>query len=169
MQNQDVLERPAMSYMQREFVTLEEGASVASAVEQMQSQKLESVIVTRGGLAVGIVTSGDVVEKVVLKGEDSGRISLKSVMSYPLVTMSSAGTVKQALQLMRLNKIKRIAVADGIGIIGVVTQRSLADAGIDLYRSQLCSDVAIWIPALRLPQSFFAGDRRQLALCQQPV
>lgn len=125
---QDVLERPATSYMQRQFVTLEESASVATAVEQMQSQKQDSVIVTRNGLAVGMVTSGDVVEKVVLKGEDPSRIALKPVMSFPIVTISSAGTVKQALQLMRLNKIKRIPVTDSTGVVGMVTQRSLAEA-----------------------------------------
>ncbi|HEV8404317.1 MAG TPA: potassium transporter TrkG [Nitrososphaera sp.] len=114
--------------MQRQFVTLEENATVASAVQEMQSQKLESVIVTRDGLAFGMVTTGDVVEKVVLKGEDSSLTSLKSVMTFPLVTISSNGTVKQALQLMRLNRIKRVPVTDSTGIIGVVTQRSLADA-----------------------------------------
>jgi trk system potassium uptake protein TrkH len=114
--------------MQRQFVTLEENATVASAVQEMQSQKLESVIVTRDGLAFGMVTTGDVVEKVVLKGEDSNRTSLKSVMTFPLVTISSTGTVKQALQLMRLNRIKRVPVTNSTGIIGVVTQRSLADA-----------------------------------------
>ena len=52
MQRQDVLERPATSYMQRQFVTLEENASVASAVKEMQSQELGSIIVTRQGLAI---------------------------------------------------------------------------------------------------------------------
>ncbi|AFU60292.1 K+ transporter family protein [Candidatus Nitrososphaera gargensis Ga9.2] len=83
---------------------------------------------TRNGLAVGMVTSGDVVEKVVLKGEDSGRVP-RSIMSFLLVTISSTGTVKQALQLMRLNRIKRVPMTDSsTGIIGVMTQRSLADA-----------------------------------------
>jgi trk system potassium uptake protein len=114
--------------MQRQFVTLEESATVAAAVKEMQSQKLESVIVTRDGRAVGIVTNSDVVEKVVLKGEDSRFVSIKSVMSFPVISMSSTGTVKQALQLMRVNRIKRVLVADNTGVIGVVTQRSLADA-----------------------------------------
>jgi trk system potassium uptake protein TrkH len=128
MQNQDVLERPAVSYMQREFVALEESATVATAVEQMQSEHAESVIVSRYGLPVGMLTNNDVVEKVVLKGDDSHLVPLKSIMSFPLITMSSAGTVKQALQLMRVNRIKRVALTDAAGIIGVVTQRSLADA-----------------------------------------
>ena len=53
---------------------------------------------------------------------------LKSIMSAPLVTISPKGTVKQALQLMRLNQIKRIPVADTFGILGVVTQEALANA-----------------------------------------
>ncbi len=114
--------------MQRQFVTLEENASVASAVKEMQSQKLESVIVTRRGLAVSIATSSDVVEKVVLRGEDSRHISLKSIMSFPPVTISSAGTVKQELPLTRVNTTKRVLVADSTGVIGLVTRRSLADA-----------------------------------------
>jgi trk system potassium uptake protein len=125
---QDVLERPAVAYMQREFVTLEEGATIAAAVEQMQSQKLDSVIVSRAGHVIGMVTNSDIVEKVVLKGDDSNTVPLRAVMSSPIITMSSAGTVKQALQLMRVNRIKRVPIVDGTGIIGIVTQRSLADA-----------------------------------------
>lgn len=44
--------------MQRQFVTIEENASVAFAVQELQSQKLESVIVTRQGLAIGMVSTG---------------------------------------------------------------------------------------------------------------
>jgi trk system potassium uptake protein TrkH len=128
VQHQDVLERLALTYIERHFLTLEEEATVATAVEQMQEQKLDSIIVTRGGSPVGIVTNSDVVERVVLKGEDSKMTAIKSIMSSPLVTMSSAGTVKQALQLMRVNKIKRVPVTNDTGVIGIVTQRSLADA-----------------------------------------
>jgi trk system potassium uptake protein len=49
-------------------------------------------------------------------------------MSAPLITISPKGTVQQALQLMRLNQIKRIPVADATLILGVVTQQALANA-----------------------------------------
>ncbi|MEW6603575.1 MAG: potassium transporter TrkG [Thermoproteota archaeon] len=128
MQHRDVLDRLALAYMERHFLVLDEGTTVATAVEQMQEQRLDSVVVSRNGIAVGIVTNSDVVEKVVLKGEDSKMIAIKSIMSSPLVTISSTGTVKQALQLMRVNRIKRVPVADNTGVLGIVTQRSLADA-----------------------------------------
>jgi trk system potassium uptake protein TrkH len=126
---QDVLERPVTSYMHRLFVILDENTSVASAVQQMHSHNADTIIILRGSnTPVGIVTDSDIIDKVVMKGEDSDEVILKSIMSAPLVTISPKGTVKQALQLMRLNQIKRIPVADTSGVLGVVTQQALANA-----------------------------------------
>jgi trk system potassium uptake protein len=125
---QEVLERPVASYMHRLFIILDENISVASAVKQMHSHNADAIIVLRGKSPVGIVTDSDILNKVVMKGEDSDEVFLKSIMSSPLVTLSPKGTVKQALNLMRLNQIKRIPVADTFGIVGVVTQEALANA-----------------------------------------
>ena len=125
---QNVLERPVTSYMHRLFVILDENMSVASAVKQMHSHNAGTIIVLRGNTPVGIVTDSDIINKVVMKGEDSDEVFLKSIMSAPLVTISPKGTVKQALQLMRLNQIKRVPIADSFGILGVVTQEALANA-----------------------------------------
>jgi trk/ktr system potassium uptake protein len=114
--------------MHRLFVILDENTSVASAVKQMHSHNTDTIIVLRGNTPVGIVTDTDIINKVVMKGEDSDEVFLKSIMSAPLVTISPKGTVKQALQLMRLNQIKRIPIADTFGILGVVTQQDLANA-----------------------------------------
>jgi trk system potassium uptake protein TrkH len=114
--------------MHRLFVILDENMNVASAVQQMSSLKAEVIIVSRNGSATGIVTDSDILDQVVMKGEDSDQVFLKSVMSTPLVTMSPRGTVKQALQLMRLNQVKRLPIADTSGVVGVVTQETLANA-----------------------------------------
>jgi trk system potassium uptake protein len=125
---QGVLERPVSSYMHRLFVNLDENMSVSSAVKQMHSHNADTIIVLRENTTVGIVTDSDIIDKVVMRGEDSDDVFLKSIMSAPLVTISPKGTVKQALQLMRLNQIKRIPIADSSGILGVVTQEALANA-----------------------------------------
>jgi trk system potassium uptake protein TrkH len=125
---QDVLERPVSSYMHRLFVILDENTSVSSSVKQMHSHKADTIIVTRGNMPVGIVTDSDIIDKVVMRGEDSDDVFLKSIMSAPLVTISPKGTVKQALYLMRLNQIKRIPIADTVAIFGIVTQEALANA-----------------------------------------
>ena len=125
---QNVLERPITSYMHRLFVIVDENANVAAAVQQMHSHNAATIIASRGNIPVGIVTDSDIIDKVVMRGEDSDQVFLKSIMSSPIVTLSPKGTVKQALNLMRLNQIKRIPVADSSGILGIVTQESLANA-----------------------------------------
>ncbi len=124
----DPLERPASSYMNTQFVLVDGEADVASAVEQMQAKRAEVIIVLDNGAPVGIATDSDILDQVVSKGEDSDNVLLRKVMSSPIVTISANTPVREALQLMRVNAVKRIPVRDNNGIIGLVTQKSLADA-----------------------------------------
>ena len=88
------LERPLSSYIHTQFVTADENSSVAEAVKILQPKNVEIILVTSSssslnGEYVGIVTDSDILEKVVMKGEDSDLISLKSIMSSPIITLSS--------------------------------------------------------------------------------
>jgi len=129
------LERPLSSYIHTQFVTADENSSIAEAVKILQPKNVEIILVTSSlnGEYVGIVTDSDILEKVVMKGEDSDLISLKSIMSSPIITLPSSSTVRQAIQLMRVHKIKHLAVTDstnndeGKKIIGTVTQQYLAE------------------------------------------
>ena len=127
------LERPLSSYIHTQFVTADENSSVAEAVKVLQSKDVEIILVTANGKYVGIVTDSDILEKVVMKGEDSDLVFLKSIMTSPIITLPSSSTVRQAIQLMRTHKIKHLPVTDitnndeGKKIIGTVTQQYLAE------------------------------------------
>lgn len=123
---QDILEKRVASYMSRRFVLIDETTDVASAVKRMQQQRAESIIVTKRGVAVGIVTDSDMID-VIIKGEESDKIVIKEVMSSPVITLNSKATVKHALNQMRVHRVKRIPIKDGTSIIGIVTQPALAD------------------------------------------
>jgi trk system potassium uptake protein TrkH len=127
------LERSVFFYMHRQFVLLNENLSVASAVKLMQQKKVETIIVTRNEFPVGIVTDSDILEKVVIKGEDSDLVLLRSIMTSPIITLASNSTVKEAIESMRIHRIKRIPITDssdktGKKIIGMVLQKTLADS-----------------------------------------
>ena len=127
------LERPLSSYIHTQFVTADENSSVAEAVKILQPKNVEIILVTSSSneYYVGIVTDSDILEKVVMKGEDSDLISLKSIMSSPIITLPSSSTVRQAIQLMHSNKIKHLPVTDSTNkekIIGTVTLAYLAEA-----------------------------------------
>jgi trk system potassium uptake protein TrkH len=138
----DALNRTITTYVHGQFVKVEENATVTYAVNLLHSRKAETaIVITKEGKPVGIVTDTDILDKVVSRGEDSDFVNLKSIMSSPIITIPSSATVKQALDLMRKNKIKRLPVTaekitekvghDDISngkIIGIVTQESLAYA-----------------------------------------
>jgi trk system potassium uptake protein len=125
------LERPLSSYIHTQFVTADENSSIAEAVKVLQSKDVEIILVTSSnGKYVGIVTDSDILEKVVMKGEDSDLVLLKSIMTNPIITLPSSATVRQAIQLMRTHKIKHLPVTDSTikeKIIGTVTQQYLAE------------------------------------------
>ena len=128
------LERPLSSYIHTQFVTADENTSIAEAVKILQPKNVEIILVTsftNGGKYVGIVTDSDILEKVVMKGEDSDLVFLKSIMTSPIITLPSSATVRQAIKTMRINKIKHLPVTDITNkeqIIGTVTQEYLAEA-----------------------------------------
>ena len=111
---------------------LDENISVANAVSQMHSKKVETIIVqTKDEKSFGVITDSDILDKVVIKGIDSDEIFLKDIMSYPAITLSAKSTVQEALEKMRIKKIKRVIIINQENpyeIIGIVTQATLANA-----------------------------------------
>ena len=125
----DPLERSVISYIHGQFVIINEKSNVADAVKTMNKKSAETIIISNDdGKFGGIITDSDILDKVVMAGEDSDQISVKNIMSYPIITISAKATVKDALELMRVNTIKRIPVTDNTRILGIITQESLANA-----------------------------------------
>src|SRR5919106_6416062 len=113
----DALNRTITTYVHGQFAKVEENATVTHAASLLHSSKAETIIVTtKEGKPIGIVTDTDILDKVVSRGEDSDFVNLKSIMSSPIITISSYATVKHAIDLMRKNRIKRLPVTvDKIG------------------------------------------------------
>jgi trk system potassium uptake protein len=125
----DPLERSVLSYMHGQFIILDEELDSANAVKQMHAKKAETIIVKQKDRKfIGIVTDSDILDKIVMKGEDSDQVLLKSIMSSPIITISAKANVRQALEIMKLNAIKRVPVTDNINILGIITQEGLAHA-----------------------------------------
>lgn len=123
------LDRSVLSYIHHQFVILDENIDSAAAVKQMHDKKAETIIVKNDkDEYIGIITDSDILDKIVMRGEDSDQVPLKSIMSSPILTISAKANVRQALELMRLNVVKRIPVTDNIHILGIVTQEGLANA-----------------------------------------
>jgi trk system potassium uptake protein TrkH len=115
--------------MHHQIIILDEDIDSATAVKQMHDAKAETIIVkNKNNEYIGIITDSDILDKIVMRGEDSDKVSIKTIMSSPIITISAKSNVRQALELMRLNAIKRVPVTDNVNILGIVTQEGLANA-----------------------------------------
>lgn len=124
---EDPVERPLASCMNNNFLTIDGQTDVAQAVKLMQFRRAEAIVVTQKGEPAGVVTDSDILEKVVMKGEDSDQVLLTAIMTSPIVALAPNAIVKDALAAMKLNKIKRVMVISNSQVVGMVTQKALAE------------------------------------------
>lgn len=122
----DYLERRAADAAEQ-AVILDESVTVAEAVKIMRQKDVSSVFVSRKGekMPVGIVTERDVLYRVVAANMGPFKITLKDVMSSPLVTVNDSATVRDAVTLMRSKGIRRLPVIRGGEMAGVITLKTV--------------------------------------------
>jgi CBS domain-containing protein len=108
--------------MDTNVVYVDEETSVADVVKTMLEQTVWSVLVTRDGMPVGVVTERDVLTKVTGKGFDANFIRAKEIASAPILTVNPDTPIGEALKVMVDNNIRRVFVVDDGKIVGRITQ-----------------------------------------------
>jgi CBS domain-containing protein len=110
------------------FISLDQDTLVADAAKTLYEQGGCSVIVTRNDrgrgyrIPVGIVTERDIIFRLVAQNRGPFKVTLRDIMSSPLVTIHSEKSPKEALSILRHRRINRLPVVDGDGrLIGILT------------------------------------------------
>jgi CBS domain-containing protein len=104
--------------------------SVGKAVGTMVRRDIGAVLVTRKGRVAGIVTERDIL-RALARGEGARnqpfhRKSVSSVMPRrKLITARPGDSPLRALDLMSRHQVRRIPVAAGGKVLGIVTERDL--------------------------------------------
>ncbi len=111
--------------MSKKIISIAAEKSVLKAAEEMAGNEIGSLLVTRKGDYVGIITEVDIVRKVVAKGMSPANVSVVTVMSSPLITIEADQSVVDANDLMEQKKVRHIGVTKKGEIIGVLSVRDL--------------------------------------------
>ena len=119
---------PVRVNMRHPPVTVSPSETVSSLMFKMINENIGAVVVVDEGRAVGIITEKDVLERVIMSGKDVYKTRAKDVMSKPLISIEADRPIKEALELMRKNKIKRLAVTKNGFLIGLATEKRLLEA-----------------------------------------
>jgi len=110
--------------MSREVETITPEAKMDGAAKRMGERHIGSLIVVKYATPVGIVTERDLLSSVLAQGRSPKRVKVEEVMSYPLVTICSTATIKEAAQMM-IKRKGRLAVFDCGNLVGIITASDL--------------------------------------------
>ena len=109
------------------FVSLDEDTLVAEAAKALYKQETCTIIVThydrnsRQRIPIGIVTERDIIFRVVAQNKGPFKVTLKDIMSSPIITIDYNKSAKEALTLLKQNGINRLPVVNEGILIGLVT------------------------------------------------
>lgn len=110
------------------MLVMEESAIVAQAAKAMKKKDSSCVFVSRKDTKdlVGIITERDVLYRVVAESIGPFKITLNEIMRAPLISIDESATAMEAVNLMRKEGIRRLAVKRNGEIFGFVTLLSVA-------------------------------------------
>jgi CBS domain-containing protein len=109
------------------FVTLDENTLVAEAAKALYAQERCTIVVThldagtRQRIPVGIITERDIIFRIVAQNRGPFKVTLKDIMSAPIITINADKSVEEAIAILNEHKINRLPVLHDSSIIGIVT------------------------------------------------
>jgi CBS domain-containing protein len=114
--------------MAKEVITIREDASVKEAADIMNQAEIGSIIATRRGKAVGIVTERDLLKRIVAEGKNAKKTKVQDIMSAPLISIPPDMDIEEAARLMFEKKIKKLLILDHNRLVGLVSLTDIARA-----------------------------------------
>jgi CBS domain-containing protein len=83
------------------------------------------VIIGTDNVPEGIATEWDFINKILSKGIDPRKITLKEIMTHPLTSVPSNTPMEKVANLMASKGIRRLLVVDNNKLSGIITSRDI--------------------------------------------
>ena len=120
--------------MTSDLITVVEDQPIEAAIKVMVAKEIGSVVViTDDGQFAGILTERDII-KHLSRSSLATAVAIKNIMSRPLITIDSEEALGHAADVMTANRIRRLLVTKDDQIVGIVTERDLMRATLDVFK-----------------------------------
>ncbi|MBL7702830.1 MAG: CBS domain-containing protein [Ferruginibacter sp.] len=105
----------------KEIFTITPGTTVYHALELMVEKNVSALLVMENDQLAGIFTERDYARKVVLKGKSSKETAIGDIMTSRLITVSSASSIDECMELMTGKYIRHLPVVDEGKLSGIIS------------------------------------------------
>lgn len=101
--------------------TITPDTTVYHALELMVEKNVSALLVMEADKLAGIFTERDYARKVVLKGKSSRETAIGDIMTSSLITVSSASSIDECMELMTGKYIRHLPVLDAEKLTGIIS------------------------------------------------
>ena len=111
-------------WMSSPVVVVDPDSSVSYAMTLMRRRNIHSVVVdiSEKNPSYGIVTTTDIRDKIVAVNRNPAEITVREIMSGPIITRRAEWTLMECSQLMQKHKFHHLPIADEHGsLIGLIS------------------------------------------------
>ena len=115
-------------WMSSPVVVVDPDSSVSHALTLMRRRNIHSVVVdiSDKNPAYGIVTSTDIRDKIVAEERNPAEMTVREIMSGPIVTAKPEWTLKECSRVMQEKRIHHLPVADENGtLVGLISSTDI--------------------------------------------
>ncbi len=113
------------NFVKTDFLTIDVDGTVLDAAQAMRGRGLGNILVTVKGEVTGIVTERDVLNRVAADNLAASTVTVRKIMTSPLITVTAETALPEAVRLMAQHKIRTLVVTDGGKPIGLLNMRSI--------------------------------------------
>ena len=114
--------------MAKNVKTVRTDDSAHDAVVKMNKFDVGSVIVINSNRPVGIITSKNILNRIVEPRLDAGTVRAKDIMSSPLITIEPDTALEDAAKIMAKKRIKKLVVMEKEKILGILSTSDIVRA-----------------------------------------
>lgn len=97
---------------------------VTDALATMRRRYINSVIInkTQDNPEYGILTSTDICDKIVAQGKDPATVTVREIMTSPLIMVRTDMSMAECARIMKDNRIHHLPVGDEQGnLVGLIS------------------------------------------------
>jgi CBS domain-containing protein len=104
-----------------DVLKIDANASALDAVRQMVDANIGSLLVTDGDKVTGIVTERDFLRRVAQEGPTDEDVTVRDIMSSPLVVVSPETEIDECMAVMTDRRIRHLPVVEDGDVVGIVS------------------------------------------------
>jgi len=116
--------------MVRRVITVDSSKSAKNAARLMTKFGISGLVVLSKGAIVGILTERDILTRVVASGQDPEEVTVREIMTEPVIFVSPMMPIEEAVRIMLQEKIKKLPVVtreeERLRLVGIVSLTDVA-------------------------------------------